>query len=698
MNAGISLYAVVLLIGLVCITYQGVMGQTQDDASSHVLLPDFMVEIKKHNVEREESKKVDIARKKYRRIFKVHASEATRNFHDLRTNFDYEPGNIFNLPSEDQAVDKAPTPNKTEASYTPNMYSSKWAEIFNSLDDQVDKKWTRDNKLRFIRKFGHESEQTEKKKFYTERFVRTFGEFVRKSTDVQTSLRSTRSMHFRNAFRRQNEEESKKGNRRNIRIALIDKMKRSLLDEIDQMLDHVEVLPLPHPESIVRGMLDNPDEFDLSENESEKLEENMKTIKNKTLTIDPQVYQMHHHVIYDDFPLRYDNYSHFMDHRERFFALHAQDASSSAKQSRFRRTFSRILRGQGNRQTCRGGCKYSPGAAKAKLPDGSINYEAFLYHGKKPLKSLKDTSRGCNKGILDNMKKSYNTGAKTVGMTAKGTACPDLLANPTGVHSSRLEYCKTLKKGIDQWNIDCEKLKDLDHAANLERCLYPSIDALGPKGGNGWKPEQSIGWELMHTRHAHRAVCPVIFKPMLVDENGRWEASRTCSEQMCEFCLKKVMKCSSMSIAEGVKMFKQIYQNYISLFMQGQTSKAYRGEPIFSSNMPAQAMDWMKKSENQFNKYWKDFSNGQGSALCETMKHVMCTHVMKVCPLVSFLIAQYAFTSSFSNLVANYDPTYEGGFHGDKHEKKRRGEIPGGMLQRNIQSCFKKDIREIAKG
>ena len=74
--------------------------------------------------------------------------------------------------------------------------------------------------------------------------------FVHKSTDVQTSLRSTKSNRFRNAFRRQNEEENKKGNRRDIKIALIDNMKRSLFAAIDEMLDHVEVLHFPHPESI----------------------------------------------------------------------------------------------------------------------------------------------------------------------------------------------------------------------------------------------------------------------------------------------------------------------------------------------------------------------------------------------------------------------------------------------------------------
>ena len=236
--SGVNLHTVIVAFGLVFIMCQEMTAQTQDDTASHVLLPDFMVEIKKHNLEREQSRKAKIAIEKYNRIFKVHRSEITRNLHDVRTNFDYEPGNIFNLPSEEQGMDEPPIPNKTETNYTQNIYSDKWTEIFKSLDDQVYKKWTRENKLRFIRAFGHESEQSEKRKFYTERFTRTFGEFVRKSIDVETSLRSTKSKHFRNAFRRKNEEENKKDNRQKIRIALIDNMKRELFAKIDEMLDH----------------------------------------------------------------------------------------------------------------------------------------------------------------------------------------------------------------------------------------------------------------------------------------------------------------------------------------------------------------------------------------------------------------------------------------------------------------------------
>ena len=673
--SGISVLTLVVVFGLVFIMCQEMTAQTQDDAASHVLLPDFMVEIKKHNMEREESRKLKIAREKYNRIFKVHSSKTTRNLHDVRTNFDYNPRNIYNLPSEEQEVDEPPIPNETEANYTRNIYSDKWIEIFKSLDDQENKKWTRENKLRFIRAFGHESEQSEKKKFYTERFTRTFNEFVHKSTDVQTSLRSTKSNRFRNAFRRQNEEENKKGNRRDIKIALIDNMKRSLFAAIDEMLDHVEVLHFPHPESIVRGMLNYPDEFHLSEDEVKKLEKAIKAIKAKTLTIDPHVYEIYHHEIYRDFPLWYDNYSHFMDHRDRFFSLRAQNAAaSSTQQSRFQRIFSRIsLYGQKSlksRTGCRGArtCRYSAGAAKGVLPDGSINYQAWMHHKHNPIKKLKDTSRGCNKKRLALFEKVYSQGtncgrggcAGIIGQLTKGNKiapCKNIMSNPSGKPSVYAENCAALKHAITQWEIDCQKMKDLDHAANLERCKYPSIDALGPKGGKGWPKEQSIGWELMHSRHAHRAVCPAIFKDKLVDENGRWEASRTCTQQMCEMCLKKVLKCD-MSIAEGQKVFQTIYGAYAGMFeIMFMNSKRLRGIPDSQiSNMPQQVREWMPKSEDQFNSRWKQFSkDGQGSPLCETLKHIMCTHVMKVCPLVSFLIVHYAYTSSLSNMVANND-------------------------------------------
>ena len=60
--SGISVLTLVVVFGLVFIMCQEMTAQTQDDAASHVLLPDFMVEIKKHNMEREESRKLKIAR------------------------------------------------------------------------------------------------------------------------------------------------------------------------------------------------------------------------------------------------------------------------------------------------------------------------------------------------------------------------------------------------------------------------------------------------------------------------------------------------------------------------------------------------------------------------------------------------------------------------------------------------------------
>ncbi len=522
-----------------------------------------------------------------------------------------------------------------------------------------------------------------------------------------------------NQYRLRMEEVEKKNKRRKKREQLAHGLNGALIGAITHICNHNEHLMEDDLSNSVEGMLENRQNFHLNSTEISLLDNLNKMLEDKSTSIDTKVYKRYHHYIYKDIPLRYNNMSHMQYDIDRFTSLQPQSAPLIqnlrfkrilTKISSRNRNFKSSLPGGSNNWQAfilHGIDPKSKGKVKMpKLRDTSKGCNPKV---KQSLEHMYKTGYITNKDILSKMREMFNLGTgigeyrdnwvKENGgckfvlehqdyfycgrndfikpgegdfRGPDGTPCapiPPTLDRRIGNFFRRItqkpemkerwpkyvKACKTVSAALSQYDVDCQQLKSRDEVAHRERCLYPSIDCLGKKGGNGWTVHQNIFWELMHLRHQHRAICPVIFKPNMMDTNGRFEAERACSEDLCSMCLKNVLKCASQATTGG-SVFKPMETVWNAREQAITTAKGYRAGSGCGAN-PAnggknkckelykgaerrqeQMKGYRIKADNQFNAYWKKFSkDGQHSPICEGMKHIMCTHVMKVCPLGGFM-------------------------------------------------------------